>query len=179
MKNLEKIIRDNLDAFNSEEPGPDHFDKFREKLGISEQRTLEFHRSPWALRIAAAILVLLTISVFLFDSSLEKLRNMLTDRTASVVYPAEVNEAMQFYAGQATLGMTELNQLAGSGPEAQKVKAMAENDIRSLDANSAELVKAFRENPNDERITAALIRNQQMKETIVNNMIKQLNLVKK
>jgi hypothetical protein len=48
-----------------------------------------------------------------------------------------------------------------------------------LDANTSELTKAYRENPDDERITAAIIRNQQMKETITKNMIQQMNQVKK
>lgn len=179
MKELEKYVKDNQDLFDDAEPGPDHFRKFRNKLELQENRGFNFQRSGMMLKIAAGILIFLTVAVFIFDYSINGLRNLLVPQTATVVFPADIRDAMQYYSQQASQGIIEINQLAGSGEEAQQLKDMTLKDLRSLDANTSELTKAYRENPDDERITAAIIRNQQMKETITKNMIQQMNQVKK
>lgn len=179
MKDLEKYVKDNLDQFNEAEPGPDHFEKFRNKFELQGDKGFNLQRSGMMLKIAAAILIFLTIAVFIFDHSINGLRNILIPQTATVVFPADVRDAMQYYSQEASQGIIEINQLAGSGEEAQRLKDMTLNDLRSLDANTSELTRAYRENPDDERITAAIIRNQQMKETIVKNIIQEMNQSKK
>jgi hypothetical protein len=179
MKDLEKYVNENLDQFNDAEPGPDHFERFRAKLELQERVGSKFQQSGLMLKIAAGILIFLTLGVFIFDTSIHGLKNLLNRQTAAVVFPADVSDAMHYYAQQASQGMHEINQLAGNSDEAQQVKEMTLNDLRSLDANTSELTKAYRENPDDERITAAIIRNQQMKETIIQNVIQQLSPGKK
>ncbi len=179
MKDLEKYVKDNLELFNDAEPEPDHFEKFRNKLELQGNGGYNIQRSGMMLKIAAAILIFLMTAVFIFDYSIHGLRNMLAPQTAAVVFPADVSDAMQYYSQEASQGMNEINQLAGSGEEAQQLKAMASKDLRSLDANTSELTRAYRDNPDDERITAAIIRNQQMKETIIKNIIQEMNQTKK
>jgi len=179
MKDLEKYIKDNLDQFNDAEPDPDHFERFRNKLELQENRDYTIQRSGMFLKMAAAILIFLTVSVFIFDYSIHGLRNILVPQTAKVIFPADVSDAMQYYSQEASQGISEINQMAGSGEEAQQLKDMALKDLRSLDANTSELTRAYRDNPDDERITAAIIRNQQMKETIIKNIIQEMNQTKK
>jgi hypothetical protein len=45
----------------------------------------------------------------------------------------------------------------------------------ALDAGTKELQRSLAENPNDERIQAAIIQNQQMKEGIMNTILSKLN----
>lgn len=179
MKDLEKYVKDNLELFNDAEPDPDHFEKFRNKIELQGDRGFNLQRSGMMLKIAAAILIFLMTAVFIFDYSIHGLRNILVPQTIAVVFPADVSDAMQYYSQEASQGMNEINQLAGSGEEARQLKDMALKDMRSLDANTSELTRAYRENPDDERITAAIIRNQQMKETIVKNIIQEMNQTKK
>jgi hypothetical protein len=179
MKELEKYVKENLDLFNDAEPDPDHFEKFRKKLELNSDRDITFHRPGTMLKIAAVILIFLTVTVFIFDHSIHGLRKMLIPETATIVFPADVSDAMQYYSQQATQGMNEIDQLAGSNQKGQQLINMAMNDLKSLDANTSELTKAYRENPDDERITSAIIRNQQMKETVVKNIIQQMNTKRK
>jgi len=179
MKDLEKYVQDNLDQFNDAEPGPDHFEKFRNKLELQGNRDYNIQRSGMFIKIAAAILIFLTVAVFIFDHSIHGLRNILVHQTAAVVFPADVSDVMQYYSQEASQGMNEINQLAGSDEEAQQLKDMALKDLRTLDANTSELSRAYRENPDDERITAAIIRNQQMKETIIKNIVQEMSKKKK
>ena len=50
---------------------------------------------------------------------------------------------------------------------------MASAELRSLNTNSEELKKTLSENP-DERVQAAIIRNYQMKEKIMNELVDQM-----
>jgi hypothetical protein len=179
MEDLERFVNENLELFNDAEPGADHFEKFRNRLEQEESAGSKMKRSGMMLKIAAVILIIITIGAFIFDRSIHGLRNMLIPQTATVIFPADINDAMQYYSHQASQGMNEINQLAGSGEEARHLRDMTLNDLRSLDANTAELTRAYRQNPDDDRITSAIIRNQQMKETIINNVIQQLNTGKK
>lgn len=179
MKDLEKYVTDNLDLFNDAEPGPDHFEKFRNKLEQQDNKGFNLRRSGLMLKAAAVILIFMTIGVFIFDRSIQGLRNFLIPQTATVVLPADVNDALQYYSQQASQGMNEINQLSGSGEDAQQLKNMALKDLRTLDANTSELTRAYRQNPEDDRITAAIIRNQQMKETVMKNIIQEMSKTKK
>src|ERR1035438_222498 len=136
MEDLEKYVNENLDQFNDTEPDPGHFEKFRQKLELQSGKNLIPARHGMMLKIAAAILILLTVSMFIFDHSLHGLKSMLRSQTASVVFPADVNDAMQYYSQQASRGMNQINQLAGSGQQGRQLTDMALNDIRSLDANT-------------------------------------------
>jgi hypothetical protein len=53
---------------------------------------------------------------------------------------------------------------------------MAKNEMRSLNASSAELQKSLSVNPGNERVQAAIIQNHQMKEKVMNQVIEQLKI---
>jgi hypothetical protein len=175
MEDLEKYADENLELFNDAEPDPGHFDRFRMKLEQQENRVIHTRNQGLMLKIAAAILIFLTVAVFIFDHSIHGLKNMLQPQSAAVIFPADISDAMQYYAQQASDGIHKINQLAGTGEDAQRLKDITINDLKALDVNTSELEKAYRQNPDDERITSAIIRNQQMKETIINNVIQQMN----
>ena len=179
MEDLEKYADENLELFNDAEPDPGHFDRFRSKLEQQENSGIHSGNQGLMLKIAAVILIFLTVAVFIFDHSIHGLKKMLQPQTATIVYPADISDAMQYYSQQASDGIHKINQLAGNEDDAQRLKDMTINDLKALDANTSELEKAYRQNPDDERITAAIIRNQQMKETIINNVIQQMNTGKK
>jgi hypothetical protein len=149
--------------------------KFSEKIGHKQDSMPLSGNSSWALKIAAVILVFLTAGVFLFDHSIHEIGNLISKQTSQVVIPTDVSEAMEYYSTQATHGMREIHQVAGSKEQAKELGEMAMNDMKALDANISELEQAYRQNPHDERISDALIRNQQMKKTIVDNMLQKIN----
>ena len=175
MKELEKYIRDNAEAFNDEEPSAGHFERFSRRLERRDNRGFAFLRSQMFIRIAATILIFLTLSIFILDYSFHGLRSVFGKERATVVFPQDVRDAMQYYAMQVSGGITKIHQLAATGEEANRLSAMVMNEMKILDKNTAELTRSYQENPNDDRITTALIRNQQMKETILEKMIEKIN----
>ncbi len=171
MKDLEKYVNENLKSFDDEEPGEGHLERFRMKLEQKDEVISVFKRSGIAIKIAAVILVFLTAGVFLFDESIHGLKHLIYGQTAAATIPSDVDEALQYYSAQANQGMEKISRLAGSVQEGHRLTEMVQQDLNSLNANSDELRKSFKENPNDERIKAALIRNEQMKKTIVDNVV--------
>ena len=179
MENIEDFIKNNLEDFNSEEPGAGHFEKFRKNLETGELHQMNKGRFRIVMRIAAVVLVLITVSVIIFDPAIHHWKDFSGHRNTTANLPADVRDAMNYYSNQAFRGITEINNLSGTNDEARKISAMAMKDIASLDANTQELTRAYNENPNDERITEALIQNQQMKDNIVKEIIGQLETVRK
>jgi hypothetical protein len=89
--------------------------------------------------------------------------------------PAEINDALQYYDQQTATRLATLNSLTGSSHEAQQVSQGVLKEIGNLDAASAELKEQLALNPGNDRIEAALIRNQQMKQDILNEMIRHIS----
>ncbi|MEI7983077.1 MAG: hypothetical protein WCI71_15615 [Bacteroidota bacterium] len=179
MSDLEKFINHHREEFDNFEPGPGHYKKFESRLTYLPV-TLHIAKNPHTmLRIAALILVLITLSVFVFDLGTKEIRTYLNNRNAGTELPEEVREAVQYYDNQVGNRLEQLNKLASSNEEARVLSSNVIREIQNLDASTDEIKRSLAENPNNERILAALIQNQQMKEGIINNIINQLNQVKK
>lgn len=178
MDNFEKYFQEHRDEFDDQEPSSGHFQRFEEKYNDAfGEPPVSINRSL-LLKIAAGILILLTVSVFLFDFSFHRLRNMYNEHAGTQV-PSEIQQAEQYYMNSASDRIGQISKLACCGQDTKMISADASESVRDLDNNDAELKKAMAENPNNERIQAAFIQNQQMKKTIVDNVIRQMNRVKK
>jgi hypothetical protein len=170
MDNLERYIAENRDLFDSSEPGEGHFDRFRERMDrVYGPRKRQFNNMMF-MKIAAGILVLITGTLFIFD-----LTGKRTDKELS----GDVQEAVNYYDNSAQDHLRSIRKLACCGQDSKSLYNMASGEINALDENARELKKTLAANPDDERVQSALIRNQQMKETVMKNMIRQMNQAKK
>ena len=66
MDKLEKYVAENRNLFDDSEPSEGHLDKFREKLESQPVASLGMNRSL-LLKVAAGLLILLTVSVFFHE----------------------------------------------------------------------------------------------------------------
>jgi hypothetical protein len=179
MDKLEKFFNENREAFMDEEPSDGHFSRFEEKL-LQDGTGREFSGSRFLfLKIAAGLLVLLTVSVFIFDFGAERIFHSAANRQAVSNVPADIRDAVNYYDQAASEGIGTIRKLACCGQDSKNLVDMASSEIKSLDENTAELTKTLREHPGDERIQAALIRNQQMKATVVDHMVNDINKANK
>jgi hypothetical protein len=178
MSKLEQFIIDHNEEFDDQEPDPGHFSRFKEKLNKPTSRVIVPPVRNMFLRIAAVIVVLITVTVFVFDWVARELREGFSTRTANTELPAEVREVVQYYDLKVVESMGKLNALAANPVEAGILKKDAEREISNLDANSGELKHSLAENPDNERILAAFILNQQMKVGVIDNMIDKLMKIK-
>lgn len=179
MDKLEKFVNENLDLFDDSEPHAGHFARFEKKLDKATGHNQSHMNRGLLLKIAAGLLILMMVTVITFDFAAQRIRNYTQSAVSGKGLPAELQEAVNYYDGLATNHLTRIQKLACCGQDSRNIYSMASGELDVLDANTAELKKTLNENPGDERVQAALIRSQQMKETVMNNMIRQMKNAKK
>jgi hypothetical protein len=178
MDKLEKYISDFREEFDEVEPPIGHFSRFEEKLSGQPGVRKRFMNRPMIMKIAAGLLILLTFTMFLADYS--RIRSAGRSALGSGDgLSSEVREAVDYYDNSATSRMASIHKLACCGQDVKKIYDGAQDEINALDASTNELKSSLEHNPNDERIQAALIQNQQMKEKVLDNLIDQLKQAKK
>lgn len=169
MKDLEKLIRENVDFFNSEEPYEGHFERFSAKL---EARQFVAPRRvnilPHLLK-AAAVAILVTLS------SLWTWQNVLSPdakrMTLSEVSP-EYSQVEQYYVKQVNMMEDEIDGIWINGQPEDK--EMLKKELEEMDKTYEELQKDLKANPNDERIINAMVEHYQRKVEIMNYILSQL-----
>jgi hypothetical protein len=177
MKDIEQFIRKNLDVFSQDEPGPGHFDRFGKKLDQFHKKENEnwFERHDLTLRFAAAILIFLVIGGLLFTGTFSNFRNIFSEKIMAADLPTELKEVMHYYNVITDTRVNQIEELAVSEEEAERVKEMAMVELKELENNHKNLEKEFQKNPGNERIMHALVLNQQKKSEILDKIINVMN----
>lgn len=179
MKGIEDKIKQNRDAFNSDEPAPGHFRKFEEKLEALHEQDKEswFEKYGMIVRIAATALIFLALGTFFYSNLFDKFRNSISERIVAAELPAELQEVMVYYNVITNKKVDQIDDLASSQDEASRIKEMAVKELQALDEHRKELEKEYALNPNNERIMNALLLNQQKRSEILDKIINTLNQV--
>ncbi len=179
MSGIENIIKKTREAFNDNNPSPDHLNKFKGKLDtfhdIKNERWISRHSE--VLRIAAAVVVFIGIGTFYFTGGFSFIRNSISEQIVAAELPAEIQEVMQYYNVISNKKVDQINDLAVSEDEAKRIKEMALFELKALEDARIELEKEYAKNPNSERIMNALLLNQQKKSGIFDKIINTLNPV--
>ncbi|MEI6889423.1 MAG: hypothetical protein ACOYM0_13090 [Bacteroidales bacterium] len=173
MNNLDKLIQENRLQFDDTEPPDGHFERFSEKLGTWERMPSAPSRFGF-VKVAAVIIVIITGSVMVFDLATRSIRDRFTASESGFGMTAEMTEAIQYYDARAMSQIKEVDKLANDPAEAGRINKEAMKEIEALDENTRDLQKSLAENPNCERLQAAVIQNQQMKEGIMNTIVSNL-----
>jgi hypothetical protein len=173
MDKLEKFIMENRELFDDAEPPEGHFDRFEEKLDQQLAPSGIVFDKYFLLKIAAGLLILFTVSVYIFDFAANRLSGSQSGKPRSALVSPEMQDAINYYDDAASTKLGQINKLACCGQDTRKIYSMASAELRSLNANSEELKKTLSENP-DERVQAAIIRNYQMKEKVMNELVEQM-----
>jgi hypothetical protein len=175
MGNLETFINKNRNAFDSEEPSVGHLERFLQQLEAQPSGMAPVRKKRLFFKMAAAILVLLTLGAIGYEfSSHEPGRQLLFSMTQQEL-PTEISDALQYYDQETATRLATLHSLTQSNHQAKMVSQGILNEIASLDASSTELKEQWFLEPGNDRIEAALIRNQQMKQDILNELIRQIS----
>lgn len=174
MDKLEKFITKNRESFDDAEPLTGHFSRFEEKLDQQQSHSGFAIDKNFLLKIAAGLLILLTVSVYIFDFAANRLSKNLSGESRSAIISTEMQDAINYYDDAASTKLGQIDKLACCGQDTRKVHSMANNEMETLNANSAELQKTLSENPGNERIQAAIIQNHQMKEKVMNQVVNQM-----
>ncbi len=175
MKNLDEIIGKNKEAFNSNEPPKGHFDRFQGKLTkYHEERESWFSRYGIVLRIAASVIVFITIGLVYYSNPLKNYVQAISQQVEEAGLPQELQEAIHYYNIITDKRMGQIDQLTASNDDAGKIREMALKQLETLDENKAELESDLAGNPSNERILNALVINRKKQAEILNRIINTL-----
>jgi hypothetical protein len=178
MGKLEKYISDHRNSFDSDEPDSGHFNRFEERLQKQHGNAPVRANRAVFLKIAAAILLLISISAVMFDFVTKEFRDYFSTTKAGSEMPAEVREAVQYYDNKTNTQIASLCQHVPNQDECRSLSLEAAREIRILDDNTEELKESLILNPGNEHIIDAIIRNQQMKEAMLATIIERISKLK-
>ncbi|MEN8157327.1 MAG: hypothetical protein ABFS10_10260 [Bacteroidota bacterium] len=165
MIELEKHIRNQREALDSDSPREGHEARFLQKLERQPRRRVNFRH---ALQVAASIAIILTSTVVL-------MRNRTGDEVARHEIPATVLEADRYYSTQVSYKYDEIRRFDFDSSEEKMVLL---DELKELDDYHQQLLSDLEANPGDERVINALIRHYQLKLDVMDQIILQLNQLK-
>jgi hypothetical protein len=176
MDTLEKYFKENRELFDDAEPPDGHLARFEAKLQMNEiageRRSV---RMTW-LRIAAVAIILLATGMISYEFISGGFKGNNDNEFASLNIPADVREAYQYYDQASARKMNEISKISQSCPNGARLLDQANREASTFDANTIELARAIHENPGNERIRAAFIQNQQMKDAALSNIVLEGNM---
>ncbi|HTX88001.1 MAG TPA: hypothetical protein VMC08_03350 [Bacteroidales bacterium] len=171
MEPLEKYVTENRHLFDDAEPDPGHFKRFEARLAREERKSYLRSSRPVMMRIAASLVLLLALSFVLTYVARQNFFGLFPQKQSASGLSAEVRDALSYYDGRVQDRMIEIRNMEKSCPGAKNLSARAQNQLNALNLETDDLKNTLKNNPDNEKVIAALIRNQQMKETILDNMI--------
>ena len=172
MKDIEKFIKENREAFDSYEPG-DRVLKNLEKEFCAPAGSSGIIRSiPWLKwSAAAAVIIFIAAGVIYFSSSEKNYAPEVASNSTDI--PAEYAEEVYHFTRLIELKHKELKKIRKDEPELYK-KFSA--DITRLDSSYQVLKEDLRGNPNEELVLSAMIENLRIQIDLLNE---QLTIIKK
>ena len=179
MSGIEDKIRKNIHLLNAEEPLTGHRERFSDRLDQfhAEQHERWYERYDLSLRIAAAVIIFAVIGTLLYSGAFSRLKSIVSEQIVAAEIPTEVREVMQYYNVITEQKVEEIDKLAVSEDEAQRVKAMAMKELKELEQDRIALEKEYAKQPGNERIMNAMLNNQQRKSEILDKILNTLNQV--
>lgn len=143
-------------TFDTEEPLPDHRERFLEKLNAGTQKT---RRNWWRpLSIAASIVIVFGISAGIFYNS----------KTTVNVDP-EIENAQFYFTSLLEQEIEKVN--ARNNPENQQIIDDTMQQLTKLEQDYKQLEKELRQNGNNKQILHAMITNFQTRINLLQDVL--------
>jgi len=169
---IEKLILDNLDRLNNQEPKEGHFERFEEKLNRRRKgrKTL---RIAWRVAAAAVFLLLAVNQALIYLAPVQE------DESVTLGSISREYEDVEFYyTSSIEEGLTRWEQFEKVGLLTEEDKRMMDNELKEFENVLKGLQKELKANPNDERVINAMLMCYQNKLNVINLIINKLQEVK-
>lgn len=174
MNNFEENIRKNKKQFDHRELEKEHLARFILKLEKDQE---EFHRKRtpfFALKIAASVIVLMAVSVFLFNYLSPNPSDL--QQTQVITFANDIDKAMAYYDEVSLVKMNQIDKLVTNEEEAEKIKKSAYNSLEDIDIRLAAIEKEYMKNPDNKALRAALINNKRKKVEVMEQILLQIDV---
>jgi hypothetical protein len=171
MINLEKHIKEQRLLIDFDSPREGHEERFLQKLGRDVDsvpvRKFNFRHG---LQIAASIAIILTSAIVLIK------QNKSGEKMAEKEFPAAMMEADMYYTSQVNVRYDQIKEFDFENSE-EKVVLL--DELKDLETYHHQLMIDIESNPDNDQVINALIRHYQIKLEVMDQIIIQLNQVKK
>ena len=174
MKNIDNIIRNNRELFDTADPDEGHFNRFAKKLKQQNRKNHSLTSYPFLLK-AASIAILVTLSFLWTYDNLIKPSSKNSGTTLSEVSD-EYMEVEVYYKQQVNLMYGQIRDLNVFSDTIQKTILLEE--LSDMDSIYTNLQGELESNPKDKRIINAMIKHYQLKVDVMNQILYQLEQIK-
>jgi len=158
MKDIEKFIKANRDAFDSYEPGDRVWENLSASFPANKGRTGVLRNMSWMKwAAAAAVIIFLGTGSYYFIAA-DRTNNDAVSSTIENI-PDEYAQELYHFTKLIEIKHKELNKLKKEEPELYR-KFSA--DILKLDSSYQQLKQELPGNPNEEVVLEAMIQNLQL-----------------
>jgi len=168
---MEKLILDNLDYLNNQEPREGHFERFEEKLN-RQRKGRKTLRIAWQVAAAAVFLFLAVNQVVIYLTPAQQ-DEMITLGSVSPEY----QEVEFYYTSSIKDGLTRWEQFEKAGLLTHEDQKMMDRELQEFEKVLDELQQELKSNPNDERIINAMLVYYQNKLNVIELIINKLQEV--
>lgn len=168
MKEIEKMIRENRDIFEDQEPSSGHFERFRVKLAAQNRKRKTIRLVYRISRVAAVGLLAIMSSLWIYNELLAPEEQFMNLGDVNQEY----REVEFFFTSQIDAKYEELKSIDLRNDETFKETMLEE--IKEMDSVYGRLSKEMAENPGDERIIEAMIRHYQTKLEVISEILTRL-----
>ena len=174
---LEQYILNNRDEFDSLEPSEGIWSGIVEEKQRPKQKLITINQFKWVVRIAAAVLIFVGSYYFHdFRSQQQQLSQTNASSNEGSQLYNNLLEAEYYYTAQIGVETEKLYQLTVGN---STVREEIQNELKELDKEFRLLKEDLKDNADNEEIIAAMIQNYRLKLSILQDMMFQLQEVKK
>lgn len=172
MSLLEDRLKRNKDLLDTEEPSAGHLERFEKKLGATQESKKEKKLWPRSrsFRVAAVAVILLGLSLAIYLAGPDGNGGQVL----SNALPDEIQKAKLYYESEAQQTLRRIDQCAATPEEATKIRQMAEEEFKRLDASSSELETFLTQKLDNKKVEEALIVNYKSKADLVEDILRRL-----
>ena len=170
---LERLITNNRNSIQDEEPLEGHFERFEARLQKASKPTRTINFRP-ILKIAAIVVFVLLAGnqarMWFFPEKEEA----LTLGSISEEY----REVEFYYTNAIQVGMNQWEKLSDEGLVSESEQKMMQQEQQDFDLMYQKLLEELKANPNDERVINAMLEYYQARMNIITLIINKLQEVK-
>lgn len=170
---LERLILNNRNALQDEEPMDGHFERFEARLQKASKPVRRINFRP-VLKIAAAIVfVLLVVNQARISIFPEKKQTL----SLGSISP-EYREVEFYYTNSIQQGMNQWNEFKREGLVSKQEQQGMQKEQQEFDQVYQKLLQDLKANPNDERVINALIEYYQARMNVISIITSKLKEIK-
>lgn len=178
---IEKLIQNNLEALNDNEPMDGHFERFEAKLKAQhKKRKISLNV---VLKVAAAVVFvfLATNQAFIYFSPNSQGLILNANKPSEVTLASistEYKEVEFYYTTSIKTGLNQWDELNNEGYISDEEQTMMQTELEEFEKLYKSLQDDLAANPNDERVINAMLEFYQTKLSLINMIVNKLEEVK-